>query len=133
MDAELEGFTLFASFHRLLPLFVPTSPLLAKKHGQLFEAQELGFDGALFSNDPCDLVVTANPLMAPIMGLGHRSIWATMLDSRSFTSPLNTSSTAVRSTPEQNARPNPGLRPVDGDRRDSVRFPGHEISFSIED
>ncbi|GKV41767.1 hypothetical protein SLEP1_g49259 [Rubroshorea leprosula] len=45
--------------------------------------------------------------MALIMGLGHHSIWATVLDSRSFTSPLNTSSVAVRSMPEQNARPDP--------------------------
>lgn len=51
--------------------------------------------------------VTANPLMAPIIGLRHRSICTTVSVSASFTSPLNTSSADVRSTPEQNERPDP--------------------------
>ena len=51
--------------------------------------------------------VTANPPMAPIMGLRARSIWATGSDSKSFTSPLKTSSADVKSTPEQKARPDP--------------------------
>lgn len=51
--------------------------------------------------------VTANPAMAPTMGLRQRSIWTTGSAAGSFTSPLNTSSAAVRSTPEQNARPRP--------------------------
>ena len=41
------------------------------------------------------------------MGFLHSSIWATVSVSTSFTSPLNTFSAAVRSTPEQNARPDP--------------------------
>ncbi|KAJ0035813.1 hypothetical protein Pint_24331 [Pistacia integerrima] len=45
--------------------------------------------------------------MAPIIGFLHRSICATGSDSISLTSPLNTSSAAVRSTPEQNDRPDP--------------------------
>lgn len=51
--------------------------------------------------------VTANPLMAPMMGLGQSSIWATGSVLGSLTSPLKTSSAAVRSTPEQKARPDP--------------------------
>ena len=51
--------------------------------------------------------VTANPPMAPTIGFRHRSICTTGSISTSFTSPLNTSSAAVRSTPEQNARPDP--------------------------
>jgi len=51
--------------------------------------------------------VTANPLMAPIIGLRQSSICTTGSLSGSFTSPLKTSSAAVRSTPEQNDRPDP--------------------------
>uniref|UniRef100_A0A7C9CH67 Uncharacterized protein n=1 Tax=Opuntia streptacantha TaxID=393608 RepID=A0A7C9CH67_OPUST len=51
--------------------------------------------------------VTANPAMAPTIGFPHRSICATGSPSTSLTSPLNTSSAAVRSTPEQKARPEP--------------------------